>query len=127
MEHLAVWIDHVEARVFNIDAANVEALALHAPHHHVRRHPRSTAEHAHPSDSEHFYHDVARSLAEAKSVLVLGPSTAKLELMRHLHRHDAEIEKKIVGVETVDHPTDKQIVAYARKYFVAKDQMLGRS
>ena len=30
-----------------------------------------------------------------------------------------------MGVESVDHPTDGQLVAYARKYFVAKDRMLG--
>jgi len=29
-----------------------------------------------------------------------------------------------VGIETVDHPTDGQLVAYTRKYFVAKDRML---
>ena len=32
--------------------------------------------------------------------------------------------EKVVGVETVDHPSDGQLVAYARKYFVAKDRML---
>lgn len=31
---------------------------------------------------------------------------------------------KVVGVETVDHPSDAQLVAYARKYFVAKNRML---
>jgi hypothetical protein len=29
----------------------------------------------------------------------------------------------IVGVETVDHPSDAQVVAYARKYFNAADRM----
>ena len=33
---------------------------------------------------------------------------------------------KIIGVETVDHPSDGQLVAYARKYFLAKDQLLGQ-
>jgi hypothetical protein len=31
--------------------------------------------------------------------------------------------KIILGVETVDHPTDKQLVAYARKYFKSADLM----
>jgi hypothetical protein len=30
----------------------------------------------------------------------------------------------IVGVETVDHPSDAQLVAYARHYFKAEDRML---
>jgi hypothetical protein len=30
----------------------------------------------------------------------------------------------VIGVETVDHPSDAQLVAFARKYFVAKDRLL---
>jgi hypothetical protein len=33
------------------------------------------------------------------------------------------LEPKIVGVETVDHPTDGQLVAHARRYFHAADRM----
>ena len=33
---------------------------------------------------------------------------------------------KVIGIETVDHPGDGQLVAYARKYFVAKDRMLAQ-
>jgi hypothetical protein len=32
--------------------------------------------------------------------------------------------KIIVGVETVDHPSDGQLVAHARHYFKAEDRML---
>jgi hypothetical protein len=32
--------------------------------------------------------------------------------------------KVIVGVETVDHPSDAQLVAYARHYFKTEDLML---
>ncbi len=31
---------------------------------------------------------------------------------------------RILGVETVDHPTDGQVVAHARSYFAARDNML---
>jgi hypothetical protein len=34
--------------------------------------------------------------------------------------------KKIVGVETVDHPSDGQLVAHARHYFKADDRMLAQ-
>lgn len=33
--------------------------------------------------------------------------------------------KKIVGVETVDHPTDAQVLAYAKTYFNRIDKMRG--
>jgi hypothetical protein len=47
----------------------------------------------------------------------VGPSTAKLDFSRYLHKHDPALEARIVGIETVDHPSDGQLVAYARKYF----------
>jgi hypothetical protein len=30
----------------------------------------------------------------------------------------------IVGVETIDHPSDRELVAHARRYFKAEDRML---
>ena len=36
---------------------------------------------------------------------------------------DPKLKKKVVGVETIDHPSDGQLVAHARKYFNAADRM----
>jgi hypothetical protein len=33
------------------------------------------------------------------------------------------IAKRIIGIETVDHPTDGQILAYAKKFFKKFDQL----
>ena len=54
---------------------------------------------------------------------ITGPSNAKTELMAHIEKHEPKLLKIILGVETVDHPTDNQLVAYARKYFKSADQM----
>jgi hypothetical protein len=53
-----------------------------------------------------------------------GPSTAKLQFERYLHEHDRALEVKIVGLETVDHPTDAQLVAYVKEYFDVPDPRL---
>jgi hypothetical protein len=45
-------------------------------------------------------------------------------LLKHIHQHDPKRMAVIVGVETVDHPSDAALVAYARKYFKAADRML---
>lgn len=76
-----------------------------------------------PVDKD-FFHRVAQALAGAQEILVVGPAQAKLQLVKHIHAHDAAFVPKLIGVETVDHPTDAQLVAYARKYFRAKDRML---
>lgn len=60
-------------------------------------------------------------------MLIVGPASAKLQLVKHIHAHDPGMVDKIMGVETVDHPSDGQVVAYARKYFAAKDQMLSQT
>jgi stalled ribosome rescue protein Dom34 len=117
--HVAVWIDHKEARIFHVDADKVDAETVAAPLHNIHnKHPRG-AERAkeHPDDAKRFFHDVARAVEDADEILVLGPSTAKLALIRYFHTHEHVLEPRVVGVETVDHPTDGQLVAFARTYF----------
>ena len=122
VHHCAVWIDHQEARIFKFEDDGVAQSALAPaahPEHQIRREqPR------HPDDAK-FFHEVAHALADAARILVVGPSTAKLGLLRHLHEHHKPIGERVVGVETVDHPTDPQLIAYARKYFKHSDAITG--
>lgn len=53
-------------------------------------------------------------------MLLVGPEDAKTHFQQHLERHHHEaLGKKVIGVETVDHPTDGQIVALAKKFLKA--------
>lgn len=116
-----VWLDHQEARIFGVDAEELQAEKVSAAEHHFHRHPKGpSAEHDHPSDVTHFFRDIATALRAAGDVLLVGPSTAKLQFLRFLATHDPSLEAKVVGVETVDHPTDRQLVAHARHYFDPK-------
>ncbi len=120
--YVAVWLDHSEARVFHIQPEKTDEATFAAPsekaHH---KHPRGQDnDKAHPDDEKRFFHGIARSIDGNEPILVVGPSTAKLQFMRYLGTHEQSIEKRVVAVETVDHPTDKQIVAYAKKYFGPK-------
>jgi len=114
----AVWLDHHEARIFHVDLDGFDERSLSAPAHHVHRHPKGAAEaHAHPQDEAHFFADIAKALATAEQVLVLGPSTTKSQFLHWVHEHARALEGKVVGVETADHPTDAQIVAHVRSHF----------
>ncbi len=118
----AVWIDHQEARIFHVDAESFDESMISAPRRHVHRHPKGpTEEHHHPDDVHRFFHDVADALRDAEQILVVGPSTAKLQFLRHLHEHEPVLERRVVGLETVDHPTDRQLVAYVTRYFNLRD------
>ena len=78
-------------------------------------------------DLRRFYDEVARHLAEAGEILVTGPGTAKTELIHHLEEKHPAVARRVVKVETLDHPTDGQLLALARKQFKAIDRMLPRS
>jgi len=122
--HALVWLDHQEARVLHVAADTFDAAKISSPRHHVHRHPKGTAAKAeHPDDAQRFFHQIVEALQDADQILIVGPGTAKLELVKHVHLHDQRLVPRVVGVETVDHPSDGQLVAYGRKYFLVTDQM----
>ena len=126
-QHAAVWIDHKEARIFQIHPDRIDESKVEAPQHDIHKHPNGPEGiRERPDDAKRFFHEVARALNGIDSILVVGPSTAKLEFFRYVHKHDHGLEPRIVGIETVDHPTDGQIVAYAKKYFKLGDRIRSR-
>jgi stalled ribosome rescue protein Dom34 len=125
-KYVAVWIDHKEARVFHlrpgaIDAANVTTAQKHIHNKHPRT-PEVAKQH--PDDVQRYFQEVARSLDDSEEILLVGPSTAKLDFLRYVHKHEHALEPRIVGVETADHPTDGQLVAHAKKYFEISEPRL---
>jgi stalled ribosome rescue protein Dom34 len=122
--HAVVWIDHHEARVFHFGPTDVEHLVLH-PHNPTRHihHKANSIGSGHAAEDQDFLHRVAESIADAGAVLITGPANAKTELVKHIHHHDPKLMNIIAGVETVDHPSDGVLVAYARRYFKPADLM----
>lgn len=124
--HAAVWLDHNEARIFHIEKDRFDETVIHPekPHRHLHRKsgPGAVSGKRFTGDPT-FYDEIAKDLAasESQEILILGPATAKLELIKHLHKHHHTVGDRVLGVETVDHPTDRQIVAYARHYFEVAD------
>ncbi len=130
--HAVVWIDHKEARVFHVQPETVghvqpEAIdetTILSPQHRIHRHPKGRGEAKdHPDDAKTFFHEVARSLDGTDAVLIVGPSSAKLEFLKYVQDHDKRLQARVVGIETVDHLTDREIVAYAKRYFIGSDRM----
>jgi stalled ribosome rescue protein Dom34 len=119
MSQIAVWIDHDEAKVFHVDAETFDEATVRSPNHHVHRHPKDkdTRTHNHPDDEHRFFEEVAGKLGDAAQILLVGPSVTKLHFLRYLQKHDPALEQKVVGVESADHPTDRQLVAHLRQHF----------
>jgi len=127
--HAVVWIDHTEAHVIHISPDDVESSVVRPAKPHQKLHHKrgadkgGTVSTGRSAEDQNFYHEVVEALKGAQEILVVGPASAKLSLIKHIHSHDKHMTDKVIGVETVDHPTDAQLVAYARKYFVAADRM----
>lgn len=120
--HAIVWIDHREAKIFHFSKDEADKLVLKPDHptRHIHHHANAIGS-GHAKTSEAYLHEVAKAVADAGAILITGPSDAKSELMEHMKKHDPQVAKRVAAVEAVDHPTDGQLVAHARKYFKSAD------
>jgi hypothetical protein len=69
-----------------------------------------------------YYDAVIASIRNAESILIFGPGEAKGELKKHLKK--AKLDGRIVGIETIDKMTDRQISAKVRQYFQEKSERI---
>jgi stalled ribosome rescue protein Dom34 len=117
--HAVVLIDHQQAQVLQFDEEHVQAQKVKASSHHTRQHGSAVR-------SEHeFFGHVCDALEGVAEVLVVGAHTAQADFRHYTEKHRAATAKHIVGYETVDRPTEAQLVAMARKYFLKYDRMAG--
>lgn len=119
MRQMAIWIDHDEARTFHVTEDSFEELTVPSVTHHIHRHPKDqeTKIRNHPQDELRFFAAVVHALEGAEEILVMGPSVTKLHLLRYAQQHAPAFASHVVGLETADHPTDRQLVAHIRHYF----------
>ena len=124
--HACVWIDHREAKIFGIGIEDINETVTSNTHdtHHIHRKADHVRLGKAPLDHA-FLKEIADRLEPAKAILIAGPSQAKTELADYLKQHFPAISARVWGVEPMDHPTDAEVVAAARKYFRAADRMHG--
>ncbi|HEY3413786.1 MAG TPA: hypothetical protein VGM51_12140 [Armatimonadota bacterium] len=63
-----------------------------------------------------YYAGVIASIKGAESILIIGPGEAKREFAKQLQSEG--LGKRIVGIETADRMTDRQIAAKVRQRFL---------
>lgn len=116
---MLLWIDHSQARLVSADGAVSRTVLAAPPDEEETRKPnKATAsgrrgEHLH----DRYFGAVLEALRGAGPLVLCGPSTAKLEFAKYLERHAKPLAREIVGVQAMDHPTDRQLAAFARNYF----------
>jgi hypothetical protein len=119
MFHAVLWIDHQQAQILQFDAEHVQASKVKAHSHHTHQH------HSAVRTEHEFYGEVCDALAGIAEVLVTGSRNNLAEFDRYARKHRAALVPALVGSEVVDHPTEAQLVALARKWFLKHDRMSG--
>jgi stalled ribosome rescue protein Dom34 len=71
----------------------------------------------HVGFDKEFFAQVLNAVSDAGEILIIGPAGAKTELAKYLREQHPKIGDRIVAVEAADHPSDREIVAYAKKHF----------
>lgn len=122
--HVIVWIDHHQAKVFRFNASDVErdVIRPHDPAVHLHHKANTIGSGRAPIDRD-FLKRIIESVSEAGAIMIVGPGSAKTELVAHIAAHVPDLSAKVSTVEAADHPSDGELMALARKFFRARDRM----
>jgi stalled ribosome rescue protein Dom34 len=122
--HIVVWIDHSDARIFELGRNDSERTGVTAENRpgHLHHKSGTVGGEGHKQIARKFLASVARELAGAREILIVGNGTAKTEFAHYLRDHEKALYERVLGVETVDHKSEGEVLAFARKFFAAKDR-----
>ncbi len=120
-----LWIDHRKAVILIVSDDGEESKQIESGmEKHVRFSGGSRSEEGKADDQRdrqftghlnRYYDEVTSHLRDAESILIFGPGEAKGELEKRLANKG--LGGRIVGIETVDKMTDRQIAAKVREHF----------
>ena len=126
-KEIGLWIDHRKAVIVIVSAEGEEVREITS---HMEKHVRfSSGNNSEDGSSEDirdrqfgnhlnsYYDEVIALVRDADSIQIFGPGEAKGELEKRLESKG--LKGRIVGLETVDKMTDRQIAAKVRERFLA--------
>jgi hypothetical protein len=122
---VGLWIDHRETLIVFIGDDGEETRRIESGmEKHVRFSGGNRSEEGSADDQRdrqfaghlnRCYDEVITNIRDAESILLFGPGEAKGELEKRLASKG--LGGRIVGIETVDKMTDRQIAAKVREHF----------
>lgn len=117
--HAVVWMNHTDAHILHFTSEDVQnKLAQGEPHRHLH-HKRGAPDPARALEDQAYFKKIAESLTDATEIVIAGPANAKTAFVKHLNEHAHHLRAKIVAIETVAHPSDAELLEYARRHFRA--------
>lgn len=116
--HAVVRTDHRAAEVTQFDDDRVVTKKLQAHSHDTG--PRNSA----VRDEHEFFAAVCDALDGIASVLVTGAHKPLDDFRHYVEKHRPQLAQHLLGFEVVDHPSENELVAQARKFFAARGRGL---
>ena len=109
MSDYIVWLDSAKAHVFELSLSGIKTFEV----------KKEDTQH---QKNDSLFKDLAQKLIACEKLLLMGPGLAKNHFKSYLNEHYTHsLATHIVGTETCDHPTDNQILAIARNFFMHYD------
>lgn len=109
--HAAVWLDHHNAHVLQLDAARTLDQRIRQRIHFTRHHDSQVR------SERKFFGEIAEALPGIEKVLVVGPLLEHAAFRKYLEKYNPEVCPQIVGWETAEHPTEHEVIRLTREHF----------
>jgi hypothetical protein len=115
--HAVAFVDHQSAEVLQFDSESVLDRKIQEHRHFTRQHASGVR------DEHEFFGSVCDAMEGITEVLVAGRHTGIADFRHYVDKHRPLTAARIVGYDVVDHPTENQLVALARKHFAKYDRI----
>jgi len=124
-EQVGIWIDHRDAFIVFVGEGHEETERIKSDlEKHGRFSGHAASEEGSADDQrdrqfaahlDRYYDAVIEHVRDAKSILIFGPGEAKGEFEKRLASKG--LGARVIGLETTDKMTDRQIAAKVRQHF----------
>ena len=105
---------HAQIQQFDSDESRVT---------HVKDHVHNTRQHRSDGRTRNeFFGTVCDDLGDVTEILVTGSRLAQTAFRRFVDTHRPALTTQIVGWETVNHPSEGELLALGRKFFLGHDR-----
>lgn len=126
MTHAVAWLEHSRARIIDFSTRRDRRIAPASSAGRSQLHHKEGAVGSGRAKRDReLFESIADALVDSAQILPVGPASAKNELAEYLARHRPPTHSRIVGIETVDHSPENQLLAYARAWFDASGRRVG--
>jgi len=121
MKRLGIWMDHASAHLIEYKSEGEEAAVITSKFtHEAKEHALSKGENGMHSKEQHqqseYYKKLGESMLPYDSVVLFGPTEAKIELLNTL-KEDHHFDKLKIETRQADKMTEKQLHAFVKDFF----------